>query len=207
MEPEPAIAKSTANIDGPQNIIHLWWLGVAHPTLAFGAIRHKPAPAWGFWIFVIFNLAVSLVTDLARWLLGDPPLLDSWLTFLPTEDYLFAELFFLPVLRVLLALLGACITHVFLRLVHQPSDYDTQVNLGGMVYLIVMPVILVSDWILLAFGRYDLCVYTHPLSLFWSVPLGILGLRVVLSIRTSYAVAGVLLSNFLSIPFLSIFAR
>ena len=208
MELDPIIQRPEASQESrPPTILQLWWLGVSRPNRAFDAIRAKPAPAWGFWILVGFNLAISLTTDLARWLLGDPLLLDSWLTFLPAEDYLFAELFFLPVLRVLTALLGAGVIHVFLRLVNQPSDYDTQVNIGGMTYLIVMPVILVSDWILLAVGHYELSIYTHPLSMFWSVPIGIIGVRCLLNARTPYAVAGVLLTELVSIPLLAIFAR
>lgn len=208
MELDPIIQRPEASRESRRpTIFQLWWLGILHPSRAFDAIRTKPAPAWGFWILVVFNLAISLTTDLARWLLGDPPLLESWLTFLPNQDYLFAELFFLPVLRVLLALLGAGVIHVFLRLVNQPSDYDTQVNLGGMTYLIVMPVILVSDWILLIVGHYELSLYTHPLSIFWSIPLGVIGVRRLLGVGLSYALVGVLLSFVLSVPFLSIFAR
>lgn len=208
MELDPIIQQPEASRESRRpTIFQLWWLGISHPNRAFDAIRTKPAPAWGFWILVVFNLAISLTTDLARWLLGDPPLLESWLTFLPNQDYLFAELFFLPVLRVLLALLGAGVIHVFLRLVNQPSDYDTQVNLGGMTYLIVMPVILVSDWILLIVGHYELSLYTHPLSIFWSIPLGVIGVRRLLGVGLSYALVGVLLSFVLSVPFLSIFAR
>lgn len=208
MELDPIIQRPEVSRESRRpTIFQLWWLGISHPNRAFDAIRTKPAPAWGFWILVVFNLAISLTTDLARWLLGDPPLLESWLTFLPNRDYLFAELFFLPVLRVLLALLGAGVIHVFLRLVNQPSDYDTQVNLGGMTYLIVMPVILVSDWILLIVGHYELSLYTHPLSIFWSIPLGVIGVRRLLGVGLSYALVGVLLSFVLSVPFLSIFAR
>ena len=186
--------------------MRLWWQGVIRPGEAFEAIREKPAPAWGFWIILVFNLAISLTTDLVRWLTGGALVLPSWLTFLPEERYLFAELFFLPLLRILVALLDAAIVHVFLRLIRQPSEFDRQVNLGGMSYLIVMPVIFMSDWIFLAFGHYDLATYTHSLVLIWSLILSVIGLRKFFGIRTGIALAASALT-LLTLPLLSIFAR
>ena len=184
----------------------LWWLGVSRPGQAFDAIREKPAPAWGFLIIVLFNIAISL-TDLVRWLTDAPLVMDSWLTILPAERYLLAELFFLPILRVLVALLAAGVIHVFLRLARQPTDYDRQVNLGGMGYLVMMPVVLVTDWLLLATGRYDLAVYTHSAGMIWSLILAVVGLRRFFGLSTGYAVVGWALSQVLTLPFLSIFAR
>ena len=187
--------------------IQLWWLGVRRPGRAFEAIRDRPAPAWGFWILVVFNLTISLTTDLVRYLRQEPLVLPSWLTFLPEERYLFAELFFLPALRVLMGLLSAAVTHTFLRMARQASDYDRLVNIGGMIYLVVMPVIFISDWLLLAIQRYDLVTYTHSLSLPWSIALGVIGLRTFFGTRAWLALAASLLSSLLTVPFLSIFAR
>lgn len=186
--------------------IYLWWLGLVRPGEAFEAIRDRPAPSWGFWIVVVFNITISLTTDLVRWLTGGALVLPSWLTFLPEERYLFAELFFLPVLRILVALLDAAIVHIFLRLIQQPSDFDRQINLGGMGYLVVMPVIFITDWIFLAFGRYELATYTHSLVLPWSIFLSVIGLRKFFGLRTGIALAAAAMT-LLTLPLLSIFAR
>jgi hypothetical protein len=61
----------------------------------FDELRHKPAPFWGMWAVLILFIVTSLTTTLALSLLGLLPFAPSNLTFLPTEDYYKAEIFFL----------------------------------------------------------------------------------------------------------------
>ena len=82
------------------NLLQLWWTGLTSPRRAFAELRSRPAPQWGFWVVLVFNLAIS-ATTLVRYLLGQDLLMPSALTFLPGEKYLLAEVFFLPPLRVL----------------------------------------------------------------------------------------------------------
>jgi len=189
------------------NLLRLWWAGVTTPRRAFEELKNKPAPSWGFWIVLIFNLLISLTTLLALELLGRRPLMESWLTFLPTEKYLLPEMFFLPPLRVLVWLMGAATVHLGLRLAKQKSDFDQILNIGGMGYLIIMPFILVSDWLLIALNQYPIAEYTHPLAAFWSIALTFIGLKKILGTRTGLALGMSLLSELVSIPLLAVFVR
>ena len=189
------------------NLLRLWWTGVTHPVRAFGELPSRPAPAWGFWVVLVFNLLISATTLPALYLLAVPPFLESWLTFLPTEDYLLAEIFFLPPLRILVWLLGAAVIHIGLRLAKHPGGMDILLNIGGLATLVVMPVSLLSDWLLIALGAYRIAEYTHPLAAVWGVVLTVLGLKQMLGVRTGMAVVLALASEVLTIPFLAIFAR
>ena len=123
------------------NLLQLWWTGLTSPRRAFAELRSKPAPQWGFWVVLVFNLAISAITLLGRYLLGQDLLMPSALTFLPTEKYLLAEMFFLPPLRVLVWLLGAAVVHLGLRLARHPGGFDQLLNMGGLGYLVIMPFI------------------------------------------------------------------
>jgi len=189
------------------SLFRLWWSGVTAPSRAFEELKSKPAPKWGFWVVLVFNLLISLTTLLAQYLLQQPPLMESWLTFLPTEKYLLPEMFFLPPLRILVWLLGSAIIHLGLRLARQTSDFDQILNIGGMGYLIIMPFILISDWVFVALNQYSIAEYTHPFAAIWSVALTYIGLKTILGTRKRLAFGMVLLSEVLTIPLLAIFAR
>ena len=189
------------------SLIRLWWKGVARPGQAFLELKSRPAPAWGFWVVLTFNLLISATSLPALYLLGRPLFLESWLTFLPSEGYLLYEIFFLPPLRLLVWLMGAAVIHVGLRLVKQASDYDTLLNIGGLEYLVTMPFILLSDWILIAVDAYWLAEYSHPLAALWGLILTVIGLKKCLGAGTGRAVFLALLSSALTIPLLAIFAR
>jgi hypothetical protein len=189
------------------NLLRLWWLGVTRPARAFDELRSRPAPAWGFWVVLAFNLLISATTLLALYLLDVRPFLESWLTFLPTEDYLLAEIFFLPPLRVLVWLLGAAVVHLGLRLAKHPGGMDTLLNVGGLEYLVTMPFILLSDWLLIILDAYWIAEYTHPLAAVWGLVLTVIGLKRMLGVRTGLAILLTLVSMLLTIPFLAIFAR
>jgi hypothetical protein len=141
------------------------------------------------------------------YLLHRPPFLESWLTFLPTAKYLLVEIFFLPPLRIVVWLIGAAVIQLGLRLAKQASDFDILLNIGGLGYLITMPFILLSDWLLIALNTYWLAEYTHPLSAFWGAVLTVIGLKKLLGVKTGLAIGLVILSMAVSIPLLAIFAR
>jgi hypothetical protein len=189
------------------NLFQLWWTGVSHPAKAFDELRSRPAPIWGFWVVLVFNLLISATTLLALYLLHVRPFLESWLTFLPTEEYLLAEIFFLPPLRLLVWLLGAAVVHLGLRLAGHPGEMDTLLNIGGLGYLITMPFILLSDWLLIAVNAYGVAEYTHPLAAVWGLVLTVIGLKRMLNVKTGLAVVLALVSMLVTIPFLAIFAR
>jgi Yip1 domain len=189
------------------NLFRYWWTGLVHPSKAFESLAKKPAPSWGFWIVLVFNLLISSTTLLPLVLLHRLPFLSSWLTFLPTDKYLLAEIFFLPPLRLAVWLIGAAIIHLGLRLAKQASNYDILLNIGGLGYLVIMPLILVSDWLLIGLNAYWLAEYTHPLAAFWGVVLSVIGLEKLLGVRKGVAIGLVILSTALSLPLLAVFAR
>ena len=189
------------------NLIQLWWTGVTSPRRAFAEIRSRPAPQWGFWIVLVFNLAISVTATLPRYLLGQDILMPSALTFLPDENYLLAEIFFLPPVRVLHWLLSAAVVHLCLRLIRHPGGFDQLLNMCGLGYLIVMPFILVTDWLFIAAGRYDIAEYVHSLTLLWSWILSVIGLNEVLGVKTATGWALAVVGTPLVLPLLAIFAR
>jgi Yip1-like protein len=187
----------------------LWLLSVTHPMRAFDALRAKPAPQWGFWIVVAFNVIISCTTLLALYLLGHGPQTPSALTFLPNERYLLAEIFFLPFLRVGVWLLASATIHLGARLARRLSDFDTILNIGGLDYLVTMPPLLLADWLLVALNDYTLSItaWTHLAVTLWGAALTAAGLLRLLRLPLPLALGLAALSVVVSIPLLAIFAR
>jgi hypothetical protein len=191
------------------SLIQYWWTGITQPAAAFGQLEVKTSPHWAFWCVLIINVVVSLTTTTSQVLLGRAPQLESVLTFLPTERYLQAEIFFLPVLRIGIWLLQAAIIHLGIRLAGQVSDMDRILMIGGLIYLIVMPPLMVTDWVLVGLDRFEvgITMYTHGLAALWSVILTILGLRVLLGIKLPLGVLTSTVALISTLPLLMIFAR
>lgn len=188
-------------------LLGLWWNGLVSPGRAFEELRNRPAPAWGFRVVLLFNLAISATTVLAQHLLGRGPLMPSALTFLADERYLLAEIFFLPPLRILVWIAGAGIIHLGLRLAGEPGGFDTLLNIDGLINLVSAPFVLLPDWLLVALNRYELAQFTHSLFLPWSLVLNVIGMRRLLGTRTLLAVLLTLLSFVLTVPLLALLAR
>lgn len=194
----------------PMNLLRLWWTAVVRPGRAFAEVGRRPAPLWAFTVILAFNLLISLTTTLGRVLGGGEVLLPSWLTFLPDDRYLLAELFFLPAVRMATWLLGAAVVYLGARLAGRPADMDRLLQVGGVVYLVVMPYTFAVDWTTLAFGAFGtgLIVYVHGVvDLVWSVALQVVGLRVLLGLPAGLALGLTLLSTLFTLPLLMIFAR
>lgn len=192
------------------SLFQLWWTAVVHPSRAFEEVGKKPAPLWAFWVLLTFNILISLTTNLFRYLSGGEVLLPSWLSFLPDDRYLLAELFFLPLLRLSLWLLGAAVIHLGVRLMGQPSSFDLILQMGGVVYLVVMPYTFAVDWITLALGAYGLgliAIIHGAVDLLWSLLLSFIGLRVLLGLKALPALALLLASQAFTFPLQILFAR
>ncbi len=191
-------------------MIRLWWDAVVRPRRAFEAVAEKPAPGWAFRVLLVFNVLISLTTNLSRYLTGQAPLLSSWLTFLPADRYLFTQIFFMPVLRMAIWPLGAGIVHIGIRLAGKPSDFDRILTIAGVQYLVVMPYTFLVDWTTLALGVFDMSLigYIHGgVDLIWSVTLQVIGLRVLLGLRTGFALLLAVVSAAFTLPLLGLFAR
>ena len=192
------------------NYFQLYLAGVFHPARAFDEIRSRPAPLWAFKVLLFFNLLISATSTLARYLLGYGPMMPSSLTFLPDENYLLAQIFFLPVVRMLAWLLGAAVIHLGIRLAGKPSNMDQILNIAGVIYLVVMPYTFLIDWTAIALNLYgsEVIIILHGVvDLVWSLALGIIGLRRLVGIRTKLAVTVSLINVAVGIPLLALFAR
>ena len=198
------------NTQQPMNLIQLWWTAIVHPSRAFEEVRKKPAPLWAFQVLLVFNLLISLTTNLARVLSGGKVLLPSWLTFLSDDRYLFAQLFFLPLLRMASWLLGSAIVHLGIRISGRPGDFDRVLQVGGVQYLVVMPYTFLVDWTTLAFGIYGIGligIVHGGVDLVWSLTLQTIGLRVLVGLDTKLALGLSVISTAVTLPLLALLAR
>ncbi len=192
------------------NYFQLYLTAVFHPARAFDEIRSRPAPLWAFKVLLFFNLLISATSTLARYLLGYGPMMPSSLTFLPDEHYLLAEIFFLPVVRMLAWLLGAAVIHLGIRLAGKPSDMDQILNISGVIYLVVMPYTFLIDWTSIALNVYGtgvIIILHGVVDLVWSLALGVIGLRQLLAISTKLALTVSLINVAVGIPLLALVAR
>ena len=184
------------------NFLHVWALGLINPFRAFEDLKSKPAPRWGFRAVVIRFVATSLTTTLALRVLGRVPFAPSRLTFLTTENYYGAEIFFLPMFGLAVWLFGSAIVHVVLRLAGKESDFDEVLNIIGLGMLIPMPVVWVWDWTMIALNWYHITVMaiSHSFFALWGVVLysiGFkrnLGLRAIPAIGMALAITGMYIS-------------
>jgi hypothetical protein len=155
------------------NFIQVWLLGIVNPSRAFDELRKKPAPTWGLWAILVRYVPTALTTTLALHLLGRTPFAPSYLTFLATEGYFAAEVFFLPVFGLAVWLLGSALVHLCLRLAGRPSSFDWVLNAIGLSLLIVMPAVWLLDWLSIALNVYGagFTPVIHVLLSVWEVAL------------------------------------
>lgn len=191
------------------NFVQVWLLGIINPSRAFEELKGKPAPIWGLWAVVIRFVVTSLTTTLTLYLLGRVPFVPSRLTFLATENYYAAEIFFLPMFVLALWLLGSAIVHLILRLDGKISDYDQILNIVGMGMLIPMPVVWLWDWTMIALDWYQMTVMavSHSAFALWGVILYSIGFKKILELRILLAIGLALAITFVYISLAMIFIR
>lgn len=192
------------------NLFQLYLTAVLHPARAFDEIRARPAPLWAFKVLLIFNLLISATSTLARYLLKQDLLMPSALTFLPDENYLLAQIFFLPVVRMAAWLLGSATIHLGIRLAGKPSNMDQILNIAGVIYLVVMPYTFLVDWTTIAFNAFtsDIIVGLHGVvDLIWSLALQVIGLRRLLGIENKLAISVAAIGFAMQLPLLALLAR
>jgi hypothetical protein len=156
----------------------LWLLGIAKPSVAFDELKRRPAPSWGFWAIVVRFVITSLTSILALHLLNREPFVKPYLTFLRTDQYYAAEVFFLPVFGLAGWLLGGGVVHLILRLAGKQSSFDWILNVIGWGLLTVMPAVWLLDWVSIALDVYGggLTPVVHAAISVWEVVLFGVGL-------------------------------
>ena len=192
------------------NYFQLYVTAVLHPARAFDEIRSRPAPLWAFKVLLFFNLLISATSTPARYVLGQDVLMPSALTFLPDEQYLLAEIFFLPVVRMAAWLLSAAVVHLCIRLAGRPSNMDQILNIAGVIYLVVMPYTFLVDWTPITLNAFNsqVVVGLHGVvDLLWSLALDVIGLRRLLGIEPKLALTVSLISQVVAMPLLAVLAR
>ena len=191
------------------NLGQVWLLGLINPPRAFEELKSKPAPMWGLWAVLIRFVATSLTTTLALYLLGRLPFEPSRLTFLATEEYYAAEIFFLPLFGLAVWLLAGAVVHVILRLAARVTNFDKILNVIGMGMLIPMPVVWLWDWIAIALNWYQLAVMavSHSVFALWGVILYSVGFKKILGLRTLPAIGLALVITGIYISLASLFIR
>ena len=189
--------------------LQVWLSGLINPSRAFDEPKSKPAPMWGFWAVLIRWAVTSLTTTLALYLLGRMPFEPSYLTFLTTENYYAAEVFFLPVFGLAVWLLGSAIVHLVLRLARKTSDFDQILNILGMGMLIPTPVVWIWDWTMIALNWYQMTVMaiSHSFFTLWGVILYSIGFKRILGLRALVAIGLALVITVVYISLAMIFVR
>ena len=192
------------------NFVQLWLLGIINPSRAFDELRLKPAPSWGLWAILVRFVGVSLTTYFAQVLLDRSPFAPSYLTFLSTEDYYAAEIFFQPIFGLAVWLLGSAVVHLCLRLTRRPSSFDWILNVAGFSLLIVTPAVWLLDWLAIALNVFGVGVIPviHVLLSVWEVILFGFGLSKMEGLRFWPAcVLGLIFMGGVYIPLAILFVR
>jgi Yip1 domain len=192
------------------NFVQLWLLGILHPSRAFEGLRSKPAPSWGLWAILVRFVGVSLTSYLALYLLHRTPFARSYLTFLSTENYYAAEIFFQPIFGLAVWLLGSAVVHLCLRLTRRPSSFDWILNVAGFSLLIVTPAMWFLDWLAIALNVFGVGVIPviHVLLSLWEVILFGFGLSKMEGLRFwPGCVLGLIFMGGVYIPLAILFVR
>ena len=189
--------------------LQVWVYGLVSPSRMFEELQKKPAPFWGFRAILIRFVVTSLTTTLALYLLDHLPFWPSYLTFLPTENYYAALIFFFPMFGLAAWLLMSAIAHIVLRLTGKASDFDMILNIVGMGMLVPMPFVWLWDWTMIALNSYQVATMapSHAIAQLWEAIVESVGFKVALGLRTSFAVVLALTINCVYILLGAMFAR
>jgi hypothetical protein len=195
---------------GAMTFLRIWFQGLYNPSAAFRRLQPKPAPYWGLWAILLRFGVTSVTSILALRLLNRSPFYPSSLTFLPTEQYYTAQIFFLPLFGLACWLLSSALVHLILRGMGKESDFDWILNVVGFALLIPMPVTWLVDWASIALDYYGRGVtpVLHSLISLWEIALVAVGLAKMKEARRRiYILLAVLVKVGVYIPLAALFIR
>jgi hypothetical protein len=190
--------------------LRIWFQGLYNPGRAIKRLQSKPAPYWGLWAILLRFGATALTSILALRLLNRKPFFPFYLTFLATDQYYTAEIFFLPLFGLACWLLAGALVHLVLRGMGKQSDFDWILNAIGFGLLIPMPVTWLVDWSSIAFGVYGrgITPLIHALISVWEIALIGVGLARMEEARPwVYALLAVLVKVGVYIPLAALLIR
>jgi hypothetical protein len=191
------------------SFVQVWLSGLINPVRSLDELKGKPAPQWGLLAVLIRFIPTSLIVTLPLFLLGREPFYSSSLTFLATNNYYMAQVFFLPIFGLTIWLLMSACAHVVMRLAGKGSDFDLVLNIVGMGMLIPIPVVWVWDVTMIALNLYLLPVMaiSHTLFQLWEASIEAVGFIKILRLRVVPAVFLSLIINAIYIALAAVFIR
>ena len=190
--------------------LRIWIQGLYNPAAAFKRLQPKPAPQWGLWAILLRFTITALTSILALRLLDRTPFYPSYLTFLSTDSYYTAEIFFLPLFGLACWLLAGALVHLILRGIGRESDFDWILNVIGFGLLIPMPLTWLVDWSAIALDIYGrgITPLIHSLISLWEIALISVGLAKMEEARPLiYILLAVLVKVGAYIPLAAVFVR
>lgn len=191
------------------DFIRLWLTGYVNPARLVDELRERPAPHWGIYAQLVRALLDSLLVYLPVALMGRVPPTPSFLSFIPTDRYYFAEIWLAPPVLMAELLIGAAFLHVLLRLMGRASSFDQVLNLIGMSALVVGALLIPWDWAWIAIGGVDQIFLgiSHLVINLWGVLIVVLGLKRMLGVPVWQGVLLNLLGIPLTLPIAMMFMR
>jgi hypothetical protein len=192
------------------SFLRIWIQGLYNPLRAFRRLQPRPAPYWGLWAILLRFGVTALTSILALRILNRTPLYPSSLTFLPTDQYYTAQIFFLPLFGLACWLLSGALVHLILRGIGRRSDFDWILNVVGFGLLIPMPVTWLVDWVSIAFDIYGrgFTPLIHSLVSLWEIALIAMGLARMEETRPwVYVLLAALVKIGVYIPLAALFVR
>ena len=187
----------------------VWFSGIVNPSRAYDLLKDKKAPELGLYAVLTRFLGTSLTTILLLFLMQYKPFQPSYLTFLSTQNYYKAEIFFMPVFGLFIWLLMSGTAHLIFRLSGRSSDFDKLLNVVGFGMLVPMPVVWVWDWLMIAFNSYSLLpmAVSHFLFQLWETGVECVGVRRLQKLKAPSALGIAILINALYIGVAAIVIR
>ncbi|MBN2553434.1 MAG: YIP1 family protein [Spirochaetales bacterium] len=192
------------------SFLRIWFQGLYNPAAAFRRLQPRPAPYWGLWAVLLRFVITAVTSILALRLLDRTPFHPSYLTFLATDRYYTAEIFFLPLYGLGCWLLASALVHLILRGMGKDSDFDWILNVVGFGLLIPMPATWLVDWISIALDIYgrSFTPLIHSLISLWEIALITIGLAKMEEARPRlYLLLAVLVKVGVYIPLAALFIR
>jgi hypothetical protein len=191
------------------NYVTLWLTAYINPRRFADELRTKPAPYWGFVAALQRGLMDSLLTYLPVYLLGRVPPTPSYLSFIPSESYYGALIFFAPLVLLAIWLISSSLIHLILKLSLKISDIDQILNISGFTALAVGSIIILWDGLWLIIGgmnQYTLGI-SHLVIDIWAIAITTIALKRILNIPIWLGIVLSIVGIAASIPFAIIFMR
>jgi len=138
-------------MNGFQILAHTYF----NPLWALDAVAQMKTPRFGAVFVFVRGVLVSSLLYLPFYLLKFEPITPAHLKIFDTPNYFLYAVFVWPLFIVLSWVYLSGVVYVALRLLNYPVAFDPILNLSGLLSLAIGIVLLVFDWITVAFGIHQ----------------------------------------------------